>query len=146
MKRGYHSIKHARGVTLMELVIVVAMIAIFMSLAGPNYTAYVTRSNRADAMQSLVLLANAQEQYLLSNKSYATDIANLPTFSTSREGHYQLSVVSANASSFILQANPNGALASGRQKNDGRFRLSSTDNRVWDCGNNNSFSCDWQDK
>jgi type IV pilus assembly protein PilE len=61
-----------RAFTLIELMIVVAIIAILAAIAYPSYREYVIRTNRSDAQQYLVDIANRQEQYLLDQRSYGT--------------------------------------------------------------------------
>ncbi len=43
-----------RGFTLMELIIAMVIIGILTAIAIPNYTAYIQRSNRAEARNALL--------------------------------------------------------------------------------------------
>jgi type IV pilus assembly protein PilE len=61
-----------RGFTLIELMIVTAIVAILAAVAYPSYTKYVVRSNRTAAQAQMLDLANRQQQYLLANRTYAT--------------------------------------------------------------------------
>ena len=67
----------SRGFTLIEVMIVVAIIAILVGIAMPNYREYVLRSNRAVAKGALLEVASRQEQYFLNNRSYTDLLANL---------------------------------------------------------------------
>jgi type IV pilus assembly protein PilE len=62
-----------RAFTLIELMIVVAIIAILAAVAYPSYREHVIRTNRADAQQYLVDIANRQEQFLLDVRSYGDE-------------------------------------------------------------------------
>ncbi len=60
------------GFTLIELMVVVAILAILMAIAIPNYNDYLRRGYRAAGQQFLLDVAQRQEQYLLDNRQYAT--------------------------------------------------------------------------
>jgi type IV pilus assembly protein PilE len=66
----------ARGVTLIELMIVVIVIAILASVAYPSYTQYVVRANRSAAQQLMIKIASRQEQYILDARSYTDTIGS----------------------------------------------------------------------
>lgn len=59
------------GFTLIELMIVVAIIGILTTIAYPSYTQYVISANRASAQAEMMDIANRQQQFLLTNRSYA---------------------------------------------------------------------------
>lgn len=59
-----------RGVTLIELMIVIAVVAILASVAYPSYSEYIVRSNRSAAQSFLYSVANKQEFNMLNARSY----------------------------------------------------------------------------
>ena len=66
-KLGY---KLQKGFTLIELMIVIAIIGILASIAYPSYTASVAKSRRADAKGALLGFANAMERHFTENNDY----------------------------------------------------------------------------
>ena len=64
-------LKQQRGFTLVELMITVAVIAILSAIALPSYNAYVLRSHRAEAKNTLLAVAQRLEQNYTLESSYA---------------------------------------------------------------------------
>src|SRR5437899_1251323 len=67
-----------RGVTLIELMVVLAIVAILSSLAVGSYRRYVLRANRTDATSALLRTQVAEEKYFLHNNTYTTDVTDQP--------------------------------------------------------------------
>ena len=64
--------EESKGFSLVELMIVVAVVAILVALALPSYTAYVRKANRGEAQQLLLNWANNQEIWRANDSDYAT--------------------------------------------------------------------------
>ena len=66
-----------RGATLLEIMVVVAIIALLASIGYPSYMGYITRANRTAAKSLLLQVADRQEQFFANNKRYADDLTDL---------------------------------------------------------------------
>jgi type IV pilus assembly protein PilE len=63
----------SRGITLIELMVVVIVVAILSSIAVPSYRQYVMRTHRAEGKTAVMQVAAAQEKFYLQNNRYALD-------------------------------------------------------------------------
>jgi len=90
--------KHMRGITLIELMIVVIIVGILMAVAFPNYRAYVERAKRSEAKAALLQCAVNQEKWYLQRQEFTTNLAELgfkSPFKTD-SGAYQLTVATTD--------------------------------------------------
>ena len=62
--------RSVRGFTLVEVLIVVAVITILTTVAWPSYTRYVMRGKRSDAQQTMMFISSREEQNLLDARAY----------------------------------------------------------------------------
>lgn len=108
--------KKLAGFTLIELMIVVAVVAILAAVAFPSYQEHVRKGNRVDAMTALTDLHVAQERWRSYNTQYAASLADLNRAATSESGLYTLAITAADAAGFTATATP---AAGSRQAGDG---------------------------
>ena len=66
--------KKPAGFTLIELMVVVAIVGILAAVGIPQYRDYVTRSKLAEAYSNLATLRTQAEQYFQDNRSYGSAI------------------------------------------------------------------------
>jgi len=100
------------GVTLLELMIVVTIVAILGAIAYPAYDNHVRKSYRADAQSDLLELASFMERFFTENNRYDQDTGgtavSLPFSQTPRSGtaRYQIAFTtgSLTATAYTLQA------------------------------------------
>ncbi|HFC53193.1 MAG TPA: prepilin-type N-terminal cleavage/methylation domain-containing protein [Gammaproteobacteria bacterium] len=62
-----------KGFTLIELMIVVAILAIITTIAVPAYTGYIKTAQRTEGWNNLNSLQIALEEYYIENGKYTTD-------------------------------------------------------------------------
>ncbi|OYX27494.1 MAG: hypothetical protein B7Z03_13665 [Hydrogenophilales bacterium 32-62-9] len=79
------SLKPHKGITLIELMVVVAIIGILASIAYPSYVTYVQRANRVDAQSIMMENAQFMERWFTTNGTYSGAV--LP-FALSPNGTY----------------------------------------------------------
>ncbi len=96
--------RYMRGITLIELMIVITIIAILTAIAYPNYRQFVARATRNEAKAALLQIATLQERFYLQNNTYTTDMTALgfaaAANNVSDSGAYLINVNAANANTF----------------------------------------------
>jgi len=66
------TMKYMRGVTLLELMVVVVILGILTAIAYPSYTQFVERAKRTEARALLLQIAVDQERFYLQNNTFGT--------------------------------------------------------------------------
>jgi len=101
-----HTFKRSSGFTLIELMIVVAIIGILAAIAVPAYSDYVLKGKRSDAKAALLQAQIAEEKYRASNTTYGT-LAQIGINTTSPKGYYTIAVVGTpDATTYRITAAP----------------------------------------
>lgn len=106
----------ARGFTLIELMLVVAVAGVLSSVAYPSFMGQLQKIRRADAMVSILQVQAAQERWRANNLSYGT-LAEIGVATVSAAGHYALQVGAASANGYEVVA-----VATGTQAYDAACR------------------------
>ncbi len=110
------------GFTLIEVMIVVAIVGILASIAYPSYMKYVRNANRADAQALMLENAQYMERRFTTCGSYAAvggaaapcnAAADLPKDQSPENGtaRYSVTLTEATATAFTIQAAPAGSYA-----------------------------------
>jgi type IV pilus assembly protein PilE len=115
--------RQAKGFTLIELMIVVAIVGIIAMVAIPQYNQYVIKGNRAAAEAFMLDVSNRQKQYLLDARSYAGDLTTLSMTAPSNVSkNYTVTIDAPGGTppSYTITATPK---AGSKQASDGNLTL-----------------------
>ncbi|WP_342807225.1 type IV pilin protein [Alteromonas sp. M12] len=141
-----------QGFTLIELMIVVAIIGIITSIAYPSYQGFLKTSNRGAAQSDLMALAAAMERHKASTYSYkgaaesAADTGKpaifhdySPSSEPAANKKYNLTIesVSTSGNSYMITATP---VSGTSQAADGNIYFYSDGRKAWDKDNSSSLS------
>ncbi len=130
-----------RGFTLLELMVVVAIVGILAAVAYPSYRAQIIRAKRADAMAALDTAASALEKFR-ANRNFTYAGASLaggggvvvfnnrvPADAPASQAYYDLQLeIGAGGTSYTLTAVP---VAGSTQEADGSLTLDNAGRKTW---------------
>ena len=132
--------KRQRGITLIELMVVVAIIAILSAIAAPMYANYVTESRRTTGQGQMTELAAVLERFFSDNNTYvgfplgdgaATIFPDhLPRDSPHANRYYDVALPTLTANGYTIQVTP-----VNQQAGDGLMTLTSTGAKARDKNN-----------
>lgn len=120
-------IRQNQGFSLIELMIVVAILGLLAAVALPNYTEYIVRTNRADAKDRISEVAYQLERFSTRNRTYTLDMTDLgyatdPVLTA--QGYYSVDATECTAGSLatcvVITATPR---AGESQEGDGNLSL-----------------------
>jgi type IV pilus assembly protein PilE len=127
----------ARGFTLVELMITVAIVAILVSIALPSYSNVMLKLNRTAAANFMMDIANREEQITLDQRGYTatigtgglglsatSDVATNYSFAVALTGN-DCAGNSVSGPAYVITATAIGAQAS-----DGNLCLDSRNNKT----------------
>jgi type IV pilus assembly protein PilE len=111
--QGVFMKRRQRGITLIELMVVMAIVGILAAIAIPTYRRYVIRANRADAKVALLQTAQALERCYTNSAPYAYNsavcTAAVPATSLVESGTYQITFLPVGSGAgYVLTAAPQG--------------------------------------
>jgi type IV pilus assembly protein PilA len=99
--------KSGKGFTLIELMIVIAVIGILAAIAVPQLTAYRKSANDSAALSQLKDMAAAEEAYFSANGSYTTSLTDLENYGFKR-------MVGVNRTRELIDQNGNASTTAYR--------------------------------
>jgi type IV pilus assembly protein PilE len=114
--------KLSAGITLIELMVTLSIVAILSSIAISSYRSYTLRANRIDGETMLLKIQVAEEKFFLQNNTYTVSLAAAPPAglglaATTASGYYNLAVA-AGATGNIATSYAATATATGTQTSD----------------------------
>lgn len=138
-------VKKISGFTLIELMIVIAIIGVLIAIAYPSYTQYKVRTHRAEAQTEMLKIAQELQQYNNANKTFVgatlLRLYGATSFPVSNPLYnFTFAQNSPTVKDWTIVATP---LRGTIQAGDGHIVLNSIGERCWSKGTdlNNGTAC-----
>lgn len=126
-----------KGFTLIEMMVVIAIIGILAAIAYPTYNNYKVRTNRADLQNELSLIAQKLQAYHLVHNSYKNADLSVAGYTAPAKypkqdmAHYSLALtVDSDFKGWKLEATPVSSIQNG----DGKVCLNDQGYKSWKKG------------
>ncbi len=119
------------GFSLIEVMVTVLIVAILAAIAIPNYSQYVQKARRTDAMEKLLDMAAQQERYFFSKNQY-TNSANDIGGEDSKDGYYKVTITVAEKApytTYTLEAKPVSGKSQSNDSICSSFKIDNTGKR-----------------
>ena len=126
--------QNTAGFSLVELLITIAVLALLVAIAVPNYRAQVIRSARTEAIDELLRVAQFEQQNFTRNNMFVAPAVN--PYNTQNGRYHINTVILAAGQSFTITATPLAGQANdgcGSLGIDNVGRKTSTGGNAADC-------------
>ena len=118
--------KKQSGFSLIELMIALIILAILAILGYSSYRDKIQKARRADAIQTLIAMQLAEENYRSNNTSYGTIAQVWSGVTTTPNGLYNLSISNVSATSYTVTAAATGSQSTDKENGTACTPLSIT--------------------
>jgi type IV pilus assembly protein PilA len=105
-------LKNKKGFTLIELMIVVAIIGILAAIAIPNFMNYQCKARQSEAKTALGTLRSLQEAYFAEHDTYTANLTNLG-YELKGDQKYDSPAITANSTEFSATIEGNTGSVNG---------------------------------
>ncbi len=105
----------ARGFTVPELMIVLAMVGIVAAIAYPSFVDALRKGRRSEAMSALALVQQGEERFRSTNATYgdSTNFGAWGVTSPTASGYYTIALSGVSANGYTATATAAGGTQTG---------------------------------
>lgn len=153
--RSTFTARPARGFTLIEILIAIAIVGIITAIAFPTYQGSIRKGRRAEAVNAIAALQQVQERWRSNHESYGNlnspaDANTLPNIATTTaNGYYTIAVSGPSSTGYTVTATSAGSQAAdtrcalmGVRMAQGNLRYGSATSSIdWSATNADAGGC-----